>query len=132
MFIGQTWDASEKVVTTADEHRWAPLVTKERRNKSVWHLSRERGRLFVTSSREAVEDVMKWTMPYLRDGQVTEGSRAIAFPRNGAFRNAFDSEDWEERETDLWAFIKERCLDCALFEMRWTWGTGHSILALSN
>jgi hypothetical protein len=123
VFIGQPWDASEKMVTTADECRWAPLITKERRNKSVWHLSRERGWLFVASSREAVEDVMTWTMLYSRDGKVTDGSRAIAFPGNGAFRNAFDSGDWDQRETDLWAFIKERCLDSALFEMMWTWGT---------
>jgi hypothetical protein len=123
VFIGQPWDASEKLVRAADEHRWASLVAKERRNKSVWHLSPERGWLFVTWNREAVEDVMTWTMPYLRDDRVTEGARAIAFPGYGAFRNAFDSGDWEERDTDLWAFIQGRCLDRALFEMTWTWGS---------
>lgn len=81
------------------------------------------GWLFVPDAREAVEDVMRWSVPYLRDGAVTAGLRSIVFPKNRAFRDALDDRQWADHTGDLRDFLKERCIEPALFEMTWSWDT---------
>jgi len=121
--IGKPLDANERLIASAPDGRWIGITGKERRFKAIWSFSDERGWLFVPYSREAVEDVMSWGMPYVRNGEPTEGARATAFSGNRMFRETLDSENWEERDADLHNFIKEFCLECALFEMTWSWGS---------
>lgn len=114
--VGEPWITNERSLTIS-ERRWANISSFERRTKSVWCFSDVYGWLFVPSCREAVEDVMSWTMPYARDGGFTEPLSA-AFLGLHHFRSILDEATHEYDEV-LHALVDEHCITPALFTMKW-------------
>lgn len=121
--IGDEWDVDLARVLAASPELWSKLTSQNQRARSRWEVSKDFGWLFVPGSREAVEDVMSWSVPYLRNGAVTLGLRSIVFPKNRDFRDALNSTQWSSYTRVLRDFLTERCIEPALFEMRWNWDT---------
>ena len=121
--IGDEWDADLDQVMAASSESWSRLSTRERRVRSLWERSKDFGWLFVPGDREAVEDMMSWSVPYLRNGAVTLGLRSIVFPKSREFRSALDSAQWTGYTSGLRDLLAERCVEPALFEMMWNWDT---------
>lgn len=92
---------------------WVP-ISPGHAWKSVFASIENRWRLFVPNCRESVEQVMSWTMwsesPDL-------AFRSTAFSGYKRFRQELGSVDWAAQGSDLQGFIRERCLEKALFQM---------------
>lgn len=114
-------DADANRVKNADPKRWTAAFSGESQAKSIWHRSENRGWLFVPWSREAVEDVTAWTMPYLRGETITKGSRATAFSGHADFRCQLSEVACGHRDDELWNLIERYCEARQLFSMTWGW-----------
>lgn len=93
--------------------RWAK-IDAPKANRAVYSFSDEHGWIFVPHSREAVEDVISWTMWALKEEQ---GFRSTAFLGYREFRQRLDFQPWEVQNGDLAAFVNDYCIERALFQM---------------
>jgi hypothetical protein len=94
--------------------RWAPIESSKTNNRAVYSFAEQHGWVFVPASREAVEDVVSWTM-WATKGE--QGFRSTAFPGYREFRKRLDSQPWDVQNGDLATFVTEYCIDRALFQM---------------
>lgn len=100
-------------VQIAPQASWVAADSSAKRLKAVYSFSETDGWLFVPDCREAVEDVISWTM---WAGPKEEGFRATAFPGYLTFRDRLDSKVWDGTSTALAALVRKQCLDEALFQ----------------
>jgi len=113
-------DALDRLlIETTEQFGWSEFGVNADDQKSIWHLSDARW-VFVPWCREAVEDVMTWTIPYLRGDSVTKGSLSTVFSGNSAFRKALNAASTANRTDRLNALIEE-CSRSALFQLSWSW-----------
>jgi len=119
LHIGEPGEPSWQRVKSGGT-RWAEITDHPLQGKSVWGASPVFGWFLVPNCREAVEEVMSWTMPAPLPVGTSRppGSCSVAFSGLHWFRNRLDSERWGGYDEKLHGIVQE-CAQHALFTMRW-------------
>lgn len=114
---GATNAAPLEFAKAAPSDLWVPIHSPDKSIRSIWSYSVKWGWLFVPSCREAVEDVMAWTM--WADIEAENAARSTAFLGYRAFRDALESRQWVVQDGDLSNLVYEYCIQQSLFHFKW-------------